>query len=384
MLEMSLLSKNSNLISRGKDMNKNKLLIITQKVDINDDVLGFMHGWIKEFAKNCESVIVVCLKKGEYDLPDNVKVLSLGKESISQKFVKSKVYKVKSRLLYIYRFYKYIWQERKNYDTVFVHMNKEYVVFGGVLWRMLGKKIGLWYAHGYAPLSLKIAEKLAHVIFTPTMNSFRLESKKIKVVGHGIDLNKFGIKNSEALIKDDIFKIVTIGRISPVKDYETLIKAVGILNKDGIKLSVDIIGRAGLPEQEKYLNNLKQLVIDKGLNGVINFKGAFPNKNIAEHLVSADVFVNTSRTGSLDKAILEAMACGLTILTCNEAMPEVLGEYKEKLMFSKGDYKKLAEKIKIILKINNKERYELGVELRKIVEKGHSLRGLVKKILNLL
>jgi len=40
-----------------------KLLIITQKVDINDDVLGFMHGWIAEFAKHCEKLTVICLQK---------------------------------------------------------------------------------------------------------------------------------------------------------------------------------------------------------------------------------------------------------------------------------------------------------------------------------
>jgi len=31
-----------------------KLLILTQKVDIDDDVLGFFHGWLEEFAKNVE------------------------------------------------------------------------------------------------------------------------------------------------------------------------------------------------------------------------------------------------------------------------------------------------------------------------------------------
>ena len=57
-----------------------KLLIITQKVDINDDLLGFFHGWIAEFVRQCEQVTVICLQKGEYDLPRNVRVLSLGKE----------------------------------------------------------------------------------------------------------------------------------------------------------------------------------------------------------------------------------------------------------------------------------------------------------------
>lgn len=45
------------------------LLIITQKIDQNDDVLGFFHRWVEEFSKYCELVIVICLQKGEYDLP---------------------------------------------------------------------------------------------------------------------------------------------------------------------------------------------------------------------------------------------------------------------------------------------------------------------------
>ena len=57
-----------------------KLLIITQKVDDHDDVLGFFVRWIEEFAKYVEKVTVVCLQKGTYYLPDNVTVLSLGKE----------------------------------------------------------------------------------------------------------------------------------------------------------------------------------------------------------------------------------------------------------------------------------------------------------------
>src|SRR3989344_6741688 len=56
-----------------------RLLIVTQKVDKNDPVLGFFHRWIEKFAKNFERVTVICLGKGEYNLPANVKVLSLGK-----------------------------------------------------------------------------------------------------------------------------------------------------------------------------------------------------------------------------------------------------------------------------------------------------------------
>jgi len=107
-----------------------RLLIITQKVDENDDILGFFTGWIAEFAKNCEKVTVICLQKGEFNLPDNVKVLSLGKEQLSAiSHQPSALQKFK----YVFNFYKYILGERKNYDSVFVHMNPEYIILGAPL-----------------------------------------------------------------------------------------------------------------------------------------------------------------------------------------------------------------------------------------------------------
>jgi len=346
-----------------------KILVLTQKVDSGDDLLGFMHGWIEEFAKQCERVTVICLQEGAHELPSNVTTLSLGKPS--------------SRLRYILNFYKYIWRERKNYDTVFVHMNPEYIILGGLLWRLWGKRVSLWYAHGHVPWILRLAERFCDIIFTSTKSGCRLKNEKIKVIGQGIDTKKFRINlpvGREKLKINDFLKIISIGRISPVKDYETLILAGEILKNRGLNFSVDIIGGAGLPEQENYLATLKGIVGKKNLSERFNFLGPKPNNEILKYLQSSDLFVNTSRTGSLDKAIVEAMSVGLPILTCNEALQEVLGDYKDRLIYPRGDYKRLAEKILEIEKMSSDERQKLGGELREIVVRDHSLESFVSKI----
>ena len=362
-----------------------KLLIITQKVDIHDrGVLGFMHGWIEEFAKHCQQVTVICLERGKHKFPDNVKILSLGKEEFSR-FPKH--FHILRRLVALIRFYSQIIRERRNYDKALVHMNPEYIVLGGWLWKIWDKKIGLWYAHGCVPTSLKIAEKFADNIFTSTKSGCRLKSDKVKVVGQGIDIEKFSITppmrraGDFQLPIDRKFKIVTVGRISPAKDLETLSLATEILAKDSQKIKVDIIGDVGLAKQKKYLEDLKKLVGIKKLEGIVNFLGGVSNKEIVLHLQSADLFVNTSHTGSLDKAIAEAMACGLPILTCNEALEEILGKRKDKLMYPKKDYKKLAERIKYIINLEKDEKEKIGRNLRQIIVENHSLEGLVKKIL---
>src|SRR3989338_8420817 len=97
-----------------------RLLVVTQKIDVGDSVLGFMHGWIAEFSRQAESVSVVCLEKGTVNLPDNVKVFSLGKEKTELRIMNYELWK---KAKYIWRFVRYIAQLRNQYDAVFVHMN---------------------------------------------------------------------------------------------------------------------------------------------------------------------------------------------------------------------------------------------------------------------
>jgi glycosyltransferase involved in cell wall biosynthesis len=346
-----------------------KLLILTQKVDINDDLLGFMHDWIAEFSRHCDSVTVICLWRGEHHLPANVKVLSLGKE------------RGRSKIKYLFNFYWLIWHERRHYDAVWVHMNPEYVVLGGLLWRLWGKKIGLWYAHGHVSFILRIAVRLAHVIFTSTASGFRLPSSRIKIIGQGIDAEKF--KPPVVKSRGEKFRVITVGRISPAKDLETLVAAAEILAKENRAFQIEIIGGAGLPEQETYLAKIKGLVEEKGLGGLINFRGPLPNKDILSYLQAADLFVNMSQTGSLDKAILEAMAGGLPIVSCNQAIVDELAN-DPRFIFESRNTSQLAQKIARLMDLYNNQPAEFaswGRELREVVIKRHGLAAFVKKIL---
>jgi len=367
-----------------------KLLIITQKVDINDDVLGFFHGWIAEFAKHCEKVTVVCLYEGKHSLTSNVKIFSLRKElhvTRSPRASKASLrgYTLREKLFvrikYLSNFYRLIIAERSNYGHVFVHMNPIYAILGWPLWKLWGKKISLWYTHKTIDLKLRLAEKLVDKIFTASKSSFRIASTKVNIMGHGIDVQKFKIQNSKFKIDSDYFKIITVGRISPVKDYITLIEAAGILSKENVNFQIEIIGGPGTPEQYGYYGHLQDVVRYKQLDKMIYFLGKVSNKDITGYLQNAHIFVNMSHTGSLDKAALEAMACELPVLSCNEAIiDDILADYKEKLYFEKSNPRMLAEKIMALMDMNFEERQALGKELREIVVKEHNLSNLIAKI----
>lgn len=345
-----------------------RLLIITQKVSNHDDVLGFFHRWIIEFAKYSNSLTVICLEEGKHDLPSHVKVLSLGKED--------GIFRIK----YLFNFYKYIWYERKNYDVVFVHMNPIYICLAGLYWRFLGKKILLWYTHKQIDFKLKIAEKISHVIVTASDKSFQILSKKKRVVGHGIDLQKF-IYKENYVYNDNLINIVHVGRITPIKNIEVLINALHLLNSSwDRKVRVILVGAPVTKEDVLYFEKIKKIIKDLNLSDKVFFEGSISYDKIYSIYTKADITVNLTPTGGLDKVVIESIASGVPVLTSNKTFISIFENYAKYLVFNEGDSFDLAQKIKEIFTVVDKK--SLQRFLVEKVKKDYSVEGVVKRIVS--
>ncbi len=270
-----------------------KLLIVTQMVDSEDSMLGFFVRWIEEFAKHTEQVEVICLKEGKHSLPANVRVHSLGKE-----------YGV-SRVKYFLNFYTYIWRLRHGYDAVFVHMNPEYVVLGGLLWRIWGKRVALWYMHKSVNLKLRIATFFANVVLTASKESFRLPSSKVRVMGHGINTEFFS--SDPSIVRGNW--VLSVGRLMPSKRHDLIIRAVALAGRE--------LRIAGDGPEHKNLESLAHT-----LRAGVSFLGGLNQAHLRDEYRKAACFVHTSETGSLDKVVLEALATDLPVITTNSAFKD--------------------------------------------------------------
>lgn len=343
-----------------------KLIIIAQKVDIKDDNLSFFHRVLEKFSEKLEKVYAVCLWEGEYHLPDNVKVLSLGKENGWGKL--RQLIKLQKILL------KYLPET----DGVYCHMGPIFAIASFPLVKLFQRKLILWYAHGHISWQLRLAEKLVDVIATSSSAGCRLNSKKIKVVGQGIDteLFKYNPNDANDYANDANFKILYAARLVPVKDHKTLIEAINILvNQKNIKnIKVRILGRPLIKSQEEYLADLKNLVKNYSLEQYVEFPGGVSFSEMPKQFNWADLFVNPSQTGSLDKVVLEAMASGCLVSNCNEAYKDILAD---KYLFKKGDADDLAKKM-----LDSMGAPE-DPNLREIVVKNHNLDNLITKIISL-
>lgn len=338
---------------------------MTQVVDLEHPVLGFFHRWIIEFAKHCEHVHVICLQEGKHDLPANVSVHSLGKEM------------GKGRLVYLYRFYRLIWSLRREYDKVFVHMNQIYVILGAPVWKLLGKRVGLWYVHKQVSVSLRLAVFFVDAIFSTTKEAFRIVSSKVHFVGHGIDLDAFVVDKKPP--ENHKFVIAHIGRITKIKKLEVLIEAFTKIKMKESNCELHFYGKPASLADGKYLSDLKKIVIEHSLEQEVFFKGPVNYTEIPNVLSKVNCTVNLAPTGGMDKAVLESAAAGIPVFVANTAFFAFLDNLSGLLGYAHKDSDDLAQKILSLKEMSPTQIDNLG---RRLVHKSFQfdISDLIKKI----
>lgn len=333
-------------------------------MDKDDPILGFFHGWVSELSKHYESISVICLEKGELNLPKNVSVYSLGKES------------GRLKIKYLYNFYRLIFKLRNKYDTVFVHMNPEYVVLGGMFWKILNKKIALWYTHREVDLKLRIAEKFSNIIFTSSKESFRLESKKVNIVGHGIDLNKF------PCVEFDLSKPISIlhlGRITKIKNIEIIIQATKKLIDAGVKINeLRLVGAPITNEDRIYKEHLQSLSKHLKISDLINWDESNDDNKTFD---TSTISINAAPDGGMDKAVLASLAVEKPVFASNRAFESVFGEYWPVFSYAHKDVEMLVEKIQNFLNVETKKKSQVLSDLGTLVRREYSVKNLIGKII---
>ncbi len=336
-----------------------KLLIVTQVLDKDDPAyFGFFHAWVAEFSRHCEQVTVICLREGAHTLPHNVHVYSLGKERGRPMW---------GRVAYSLNFLRLAWRLRNEYETVFVHMNPEYLVIAGWLWRLMGKRTGLWYLHKSVTPALRIAVLFANVIFSASAESFRLRTRKLQLVGHGIDPMFKPVPH----VRTPVLRVVYWGRVSPSKRIAELLDAIGALVRSGTPTMLTVVGAPARPSDEAYLSELKHLA-EQLPPSTVRFAGGVPHREISAYANEADVCVNISLTQSMDKTVLEAMAAGVPVVSSNDAFRSVLEPYG--LFAGSVEPRVLAEQISRAAQMDPSPLVEY-------VRANHSLSRLIPAIL---
>ena len=120
------------------------------------------------------------------------------------------------------------------------------------------------------------------------------------------------LPNERASRSGGSFKMLTVGRVTPVKGLEFLLSATALLRARGIPAELTIVGP---PDEADYARALEAQVCELSLQSNVHFAGRVAHGSaLWEFYRRADVFVLTSLTEGTPNVISEAMAKGLPIV----------------------------------------------------------------------
>ena len=225
--------------------------------------------------------------------------------------------------------------ENGKYDIVHCHTPNASVITRLVC-RKFRKKNGLkvfYTAHGfhfykgaprlnwliYYPIE-KFCSYFTDKLITINKEDYKLAEKKMKakevcyVPGVGIDLSKFknvnidrNAKRREIGVPEDCFLLLSVGELNENKNHQIIIKVLAKLNNPNVHYAIAGIGE----NKESLLKLAKELDVEAQVH-LLGFRKDIPELNCI-----SDVFCFPSHREGLGIASIEAMACGLPLITSN-------------------------------------------------------------------
>jgi len=180
--------------------------------------------------------------------------------------------------------------------------------------------------------------------------------------------------NQELNIPEGTKLLMSAGRLSPVKDYPTLIKAFYEASKKR-SLKLLIFGEGS------QKNEIKELIEDYNLNGSVMLMGF--EKNVMSYYKYADLFILPSLSEGFGNVIIEAMGAGVNVICAkNSGSPEELLNNEEfGFLFEKSNAESLSNVI--LYALDNKknqtmlQEYSSHFHVKNIAQ--HYLKSFTKR-----
>lgn len=148
--------------------------------------------------------------------------------------------------------------------------------------------------------------------------SLGVASDNIVVIGNGVDTEKFHPVSRRAArdqlgLPQEAPVLISIGALVERKGFHRVIECLPALRQRFANLRYLVVG-GGSPEGD-WGPLLRERVVELGLQNCVLFLGALAPSALSVPLSAADVFVLATRNEGWANVLLEAMACGLPVVT---------------------------------------------------------------------
>jgi glycosyltransferase involved in cell wall biosynthesis len=220
----------------------------------------------------------------------------------------------------------------------------------------LGRRLGYRWSNWFPDRVSAVSEGVADAYRSARMVS----SRRLTFLPNGIDTHHWHAEPSIRLEQrqhlglTDEFLWFAAGRLDPVKDYATLLRAMLGVPKAG-RL---VVAGAG-PDEGK----LRQVAIQYGLETRVRFLGFQPD--VRPRMQAADAFVLSARWEGLPMSLLEAGACAVpAVVTDVPGSREIIEDGHNGFLVPAGDSLSLCAAMTRMIRLSPEERAAMGARAR--------------------
>jgi D-inositol-3-phosphate glycosyltransferase len=142
---------------------------------------------------------------------------------------------------------------------------------------------------------------------------------RVAVIPCGVDVDLFRPRAAAPararLGLDAEHVLLFVGRLTPIKGFETLLRALAVLRSDGLataRLTLLVVG--GAKGDTDGSERLSQLAHSLGVAAWVDFRGPQPQDVLPDYYAAADLCLMPSRYESFGMVALEAMASGVPVI----------------------------------------------------------------------
>lgn len=177
-------------------------------------------------------------------------------------------------------------------------------------------------------------------------------NKNIFVIPNGVDINRYRPKQKNKTSN----KLLFVGRVTPQKGLEYLINAMMLVKREIEDVELNIVGPVVdqfWRRDGRYYHLLLNLVKKFNLGSSVSFTGPVSEEEKIKYYQNSDLFILPSLREGLALVLLEAIACGLPVISTDVSGSKDIVT-KNGIIVPKKDPKALAEAIIYVMRDKKK------------------------------
>lgn len=178
----------------------------------------------------------------------------------------------------------------------------------------------------------------------------KMPKSRIRVIYNGVRYQPRGMLSEKNTSREklgigvDRKVVLSIGRMDPIKDFQTLIRAFVDVVRNASGATLLIAGEG----DDNYLEELRRNALQLGIGDRVKFLGS--RRDVTDLLAACDVFALTSISEAASMTILEAMSAGRPVVaTQTGGNAELVAHGETGYLVPVGDHAEVSEALSQIM-----------------------------------